>query len=58
MWAERIDQRFQDRAPHTVKGYEGREVKRKIIFFSKERDSRLLSCSPLALKTAEGLFGY
>ncbi len=25
MWAERIDARFRDRAPHTVKGYKGRE---------------------------------
>ena len=25
MWAERIDQKFHDRAPHTVKGYKGRE---------------------------------
>ena len=25
MWAERIDQKFHDRAPHTLKGYEGRE---------------------------------
>jgi predicted TIM-barrel fold metal-dependent hydrolase len=25
MWAERIDQKFHDRAPHTVKGYDGRE---------------------------------
>jgi hypothetical protein len=41
-----------------VKGYEGREVKPKIIFFSKERDFRVLCCSPLALKTAERLFGY
>lgn len=25
MWAERIDKKFRDRAPHTVKGYQGRE---------------------------------
>src|SRR5512135_1763340 len=25
MWAERMDQRFRDRAPHTVKGLGGRE---------------------------------
>lgn len=25
MWAERMDQRFRDRAPHTVKGLSGRE---------------------------------
>ncbi len=25
MWAERIDKRFRDRAPHTVKGHEGKE---------------------------------
>ncbi len=25
MWAERIDKKFRDRAPHTVKGYGGRE---------------------------------
>jgi predicted TIM-barrel fold metal-dependent hydrolase len=25
MWAERVDKKFHDRAPHTVKGYEGRE---------------------------------
>ena len=25
MWAERMDKRFRDRAPHTVKGLSGRE---------------------------------
>ncbi len=25
MWAERVDKQFRDRAPHTVKGYGGRE---------------------------------
>src|SRR5216683_4052407 len=25
MWAERIDKKFRDRAPHTVKGLHGRE---------------------------------
>jgi hypothetical protein len=25
MWAERIDKRFHDRAPHTVKSFEGKE---------------------------------
>ena len=25
MWAERVDKKFRDRAPHTVKGYGGRE---------------------------------
>jgi predicted TIM-barrel fold metal-dependent hydrolase len=25
MWAERLDQKFRDRAPHTVKGYNGNE---------------------------------
>jgi predicted TIM-barrel fold metal-dependent hydrolase len=25
MWAERVDKKFRDRAPHTVKGYDGRE---------------------------------
>ena len=25
MWAERIDKKFRDRAPHTVKGLNGRE---------------------------------
>src|SRR2546425_9963499 len=25
MWAERIDQKFRDRAPHTVQGFNGRE---------------------------------
>src|SRR5262252_11167477 len=25
MWAERIDKKFKDRAPHTVKGLQGRE---------------------------------
>ena len=25
MWAERLDKKFRDRAPHTVKGHDGRE---------------------------------
>ena len=25
MWAERMDQKFRDRAPHTVRGYNGQE---------------------------------
>jgi hypothetical protein len=25
MWAERVDRKFRDRAPHTVKGLNGRE---------------------------------
>jgi predicted TIM-barrel fold metal-dependent hydrolase len=25
MWAERVDKKFKDRAPHTVKGYNGKE---------------------------------
>ena len=25
MWAERVDRKFRDRAPHTVKGLSGRE---------------------------------
>ena len=24
MWAERVDARFRDRAPHTTQGYKGR----------------------------------
>jgi hypothetical protein len=25
MWAERIDKKFKDRAPHTVRGLQGKE---------------------------------
>jgi hypothetical protein len=25
MWAERLDQRFRDRAPHTVRGLNGKD---------------------------------
>src|SRR2546422_11561017 len=25
MWAERIDKKFKDRAPHTVRGFQGKE---------------------------------
>ena len=25
MWAERIDKKFRDRAPHTVRGVQGKE---------------------------------
>src|SRR6266550_1969087 len=33
MWAERIDQKFRDRAPHTVQGFNGREGE----FFADEK---------------------
>ena len=25
LWVERIDQKYRDRAPHTIKGHEGKE---------------------------------
>jgi hypothetical protein len=41
-WAERIDKRFHERAPHTVKGFEGKKGE----FFVCENITPILACSP------------